>query len=111
MNFKVIKTSNIEYDGESFTINYSKLINGNELVQDNAGLMAISLVLNFLKKNSVFIAGMDGYSHEENENYEFEEYSYKASNEYYDKLNNSMYEVINNYRGKLNFITPSLFCK
>lgn len=111
LNLKVIKTSNIEYDGESFTINYSKLINDNELVQDNAGLMAISLVLNFLNKNSVFIAGMDGYSHEENENYEFEEFSYKASNEYYDKLNNSMYEVINNYRGKLNFITPSLFCK
>ena len=65
---KCIVTSNIPFDGVYYQTDYKSLLNGEEFVNDNAGLMVIKLLISFGAKK-VLLAGFDGYSHEPKENY------------------------------------------
>lgn len=65
---KCIITSNIAAVDVYLQVLYKSLLNSTEPVRDNAGLMLLQLLINNGVKR-VFIAGMDGYSPNSEENY------------------------------------------
>ena len=58
---KMIVTTNIETENTFCKIPYFSLINDKDVVSDNAGLMAVKLMI-FLGVKKIFLAGFDGYS-------------------------------------------------
>lgn len=107
---KTISTSNIKANNTYVSVDYFSLLNTVEPVRDNAGLMAIKFVVEELDVNQVYLVGMDGYSHDLNENYEAKEMSLFASEELMDAMNLGMKTVINEFKKSvnINFITSSL---
>ena len=69
---KSIVTSNIPALDVYLQVRYKDLLNGTDIVTDNAGLMLIKMLINFGVKK-VIIAGMDGYSANPEENYAVQE--------------------------------------
>ena len=67
-NNKLIGTSNIPQKGLYIRTQYKTLLNDFEGVEDNATLMLIQYLIN-LGVKKIYIAGMDGYSTEIEENY------------------------------------------
>ena len=65
---KCIVTSNIISDKVYLQTKYRDLLNDVETVRDNAGLMAIKLLIMYGVKE-IMLAGFDGYSHNTKENY------------------------------------------
>ena len=65
---KSIVTSNIPALDVYLQVRYKDLLNSTETVEDNAGLMLAKLLLQ-LGVKKLFIAGMDGYSGNSDENY------------------------------------------
>jgi len=65
---KCIVTSNIPSLDTYLQVRYKDLLNSVEDVQDNAGMMIIKLLID-LGVKKVFIAGMDGYSTNSNNDY------------------------------------------
>ena len=65
---KCIVTSNIPATDVYLRTSYKKLLSEREAVRDNAGLMAIKFLAD-MNVSEIFLAGFDGYSHNENENY------------------------------------------
>ncbi len=63
-----IITSNIVSDEAYVRVDYRSLLNGEEMVSDNAGLMAIAL-FHSLGASKIILAGFDGYSLDSAENY------------------------------------------
>lgn len=63
-----IITSNIVSDEAFARVDYRSLLNDEEMVSDNAGLMAISL-FHSLGASKIVLAGFDGYSPDSTENY------------------------------------------
>ena len=72
-NNKLIITSNISGNDFYLRVNYADLLNKIEAVEDNAGLMAIKFLIDIGVKE-IYIAGMDGYSRNANENYSAKEH-------------------------------------
>ncbi|MCM1139752.1 MAG: aldolase catalytic domain-containing protein [Muribaculum sp.] len=67
-HINLIHTSNIEVDeDDKIKVNYSSLLNSDDFVRDNSSLMLLNLLAK-LSPRKVLIAGMDGYSID-NENY------------------------------------------
>lgn len=62
-----ITTSNISSKDSFLQLKYHDLLNDDEIVKDNAGLMAIKLFMNHGVKKIV-LAGFDGYSYDLSEN-------------------------------------------
>jgi len=83
---KTIATSNIEAKDVYATIDYEKYLNSYEAVEDNATLMIIKYLTN-LEVNRIYIAGLDGFSHEVEDNYADFDMIIKTSNEIFDKRN------------------------
>lgn len=107
---KCIVTSNISTDGMFYRANYHELLNEDEMVSDNAGLMAIK----FLSMNSVeeiFLAGFDGYSHDVQENYSDSKLELITKNDVLDALNIGMCKVLKEYstKVKISFLTLPRF--
>ena len=65
---KCIVTSNIPSVDSYIKVKYGDLLNQEEAVHDNAGLMLIKLLIN-LGVSKIFLAGMDGYSLDPTMNY------------------------------------------
>ena len=65
---KCIVTSNIPADNVYLQTKYRDLLCDIEAVKDNAGLMAIKFFTQMGVKK-IYLAGFDGYSHDEKENY------------------------------------------
>lgn len=109
---KTIATSNI-VEGDCFVkVNYSDLINSDDLVFDNAGLMMIKLLIN-LGVKEVYLAGFDGYSYVNEQNYVANELKLIYQKDDSDALNRGINKVLNHYRNliKINFITTPKFLK
>ena len=110
LNKKVILTSNIATDKFFVKANYMDLINDEEKVFDNAGLMLIKLLIN-LGIQEVYLAGFDGYNYVNEQNYAKAsmELSYKKEN--FEEINNGMQKVLNQYGSKIriNYFTNSRF--
>ncbi len=105
-NNKIIVTSNIpDYDAYLRT-KYVELLNDEECVSDNAGLMAIKFfMLNGAKK--ILLAGFDGYSHDVLENYGNSEMSIMTRSDVLDAMNLGMSNVLRKFSKKieLEFVT------
>lgn len=90
---KCIATSNLPYDGVYYQVNYKDLLNDKEYVYDNAGLMAIKLLLSF-GVEEIYLAGFDGYSHELKDNYYDDNMSIIAKNVMLDNMNVGMNDML-----------------
>jgi len=103
---KCIVTSNIPYDGVYYQTDYKELLNNEEFVTDNAGLMAIKLLISF-GVDEIYLAGFDGYSHETKENYIDDKMAVVAKNAILDKMNYGMNIILNEFskRTSIHFLT------
>lgn len=103
---KCIVTSNIPATGTYLQVKYSGLLNGVEAVNDNAGLMAINLMIQYGVKK-VLVAGFDGYSHDSKENYANSQLAFITRNAVLDAMNVGMTEVLVQYsrRIEIEFLT------
>lgn len=98
---RFIVTSNINSEDESICADYSELINSEECVKDNAGLLAIKYFIDCNSKNIV-LAGFDGYSHDVQDNYSDDKMVLGTRNDVLDSMNRGMTKVLNEYSKSIN---------
>lgn len=98
---KAIVTSNIPSDGVYLQTQYRNLLNNNEAIKDNAGMMLIKYLIDFDVKEIV-IAGMDGYSHDNSENYFNNNMQLINKSKDLDTMNYAMTEILKDYSKKIN---------
>lgn len=104
--YKCIITSNISADGVYMQTEYCKLLNDVELVKDNAGLMLIKfLIQSGVEK--ILLAGMDGYSHDADENYAENRMMLISQTAVWDAMNAGMSKVLERFSREveISFIT------
>lgn len=109
---KCIVTSNIMFEQAYLKTEYELLLNGNESVRDNAGLMAVKF-FTMAGAQRLVLAGFDGYAHDSEENYADEKmllYTYKTTA---DAMNAGMEEVLKEYRKSIDiiFLTEQRYVK
>ena len=90
---RLIVTSNIPDQGAKYHVGYAGLLSQPEAVRDNAGLMLIKLLIQ-LGVKEIWLAGMDGYSHDANENYVQEQMRMTAKNQTLDAMNQGMCQAL-----------------
>lgn len=93
---KAICTSNINAIKGFARVKYGSLLNNVEAVQDNGCLMLIKLLIQ-LEVESVAIAGMDGYSHGDKENYASEKLASVKEARTIDMQNRGLEQVLLEY--------------
>ncbi|MDE6617169.1 MAG: 3-hydroxy-3-methylglutaryl-CoA lyase, partial [Lachnospiraceae bacterium] len=103
---KYIITSNIAADGAYLQADYRELLNGEENVTDNAGLMAIKFLIN-QGVQEILLAGFDGYSHDSKENYVDNQLAFITRNAVLDAMNSGMSKMLAKYskQTKIKFLT------
>ena len=110
INKPILITSNIENkpDG-AFMINYSSYLN-NSKMYDNAALMVLKLFVH-IKVTEIYIAGLDGFSNIQTENYVSDELINNAKESEIDERNNIMSQELSKFKNKikLNFLTKTLY--
>jgi len=107
---RLIHTSNIQTaDDTAFLVNYSSLLNEEDIIMDNSSLMALNLLAK-LKPNKVYLAGLDGYLPDK-ENYYAERLNLLQDKENILLQNKAMKSKLLDLSQKMNieFITPSLY--
>ena len=92
-----IVTSNIPVDGVYYRTKYRDLLNREEAVNDNAGLMAIRFLMDY-DISKIYLAGFDGYSHDVKENYGNSDMAFMTRNAVLDAMNIGMSKVLKEYR-------------
>lgn len=105
---KCIVTSNIPADGVYLQTKYSELLNDEEAVKDNAGMMLIQYLIHLGVKH-IFIAGMDGYSHDFEKNYVNEQMIYTTKPVVLDAMNRGMHIMLERFskEAEIIFLTYS----
>jgi 4-hydroxy 2-oxovalerate aldolase len=107
----LIYTSNINLESPSqhLMVNYSRLLNKEEIIMDNSSLMALNLLLR-LKPAKIYLAGLDGYIVSK-ENYYVERLNLIQNRENIILQNQAMKGRIKELKREmaLEFITPSLY--
>ncbi len=93
---KSIVTSNIPADNVYLQTNYRDLLNETDMVRDNAGLMLVKYLINLGVKN-IYLAGLDGYSHDREDNYADNKMAFITHNAVLDTMNNGIAEVLEQY--------------
>ena len=103
---KCIVTSNISVEGVYYQAKYKALLNAEEAVSDNAGLMAIRFLMDF-DVEGIYLVGFDGYSHDVRENYGNSELAFISRNAVLDAINKGMSKVLSEYgqKVKIRFVT------
>lgn len=107
---KCIVTSNIPAENVFLKVSYQSLLNKEKNVQDNAGLMLINLLIrNNAKK--VLLAGFDGYSPVESENYALPNMVVYRKKEILKEMNVEIQRVLQDYRKQIEmeFITQQKY--
>ena len=105
----VLFTSNVKSKPEFVaTLNYSSLLNDNELIYDNAGLMLMEL-LRQLGVKKICLAGFDGFIHNQTENYYETTQMGVMEQEQLDKINSAIEFQLKKFRNtiELEFITTT----
>lgn len=97
---KCIVTSNIPAEGTYYQTKYRELINSEEAVADNAGLMAIKFLYGFGVKD-IYLAGFDGYSHDVKENYGNNNMAFITKNIILDAMNIGMSKVLREFSSNI----------
>ena len=106
--YKCITTSNIPSDDVYAVVNYCDLINDKEAVEDNAGMMAIKMLI-LCGAKKVYRAGLDGYSHDSSDNYGDKSMEFMAKSDVSDKRNEGMKAVLKEFSSQIpiEFITEN----
>lgn len=101
---KTITTSNVSTKNVYATIEYAKYLNNYEAVEDNALLMLLS----FLRERDVkdiLLAGVDGFSHDIENNYADSEMIIKTSNDVFDLRNKGINEYILSFKKQRSIVS------
>lgn len=109
---RCIITSNITASDVYYQTKYRDLLNSVDVVRDNAALMAIRFLINSgIKK--IYLAGIDGYSHDARENYGKDDMAFFTRNAIYDAMNLGMSKVLKEYAEiiSMEFITEPRFVR
>lgn len=109
---KSIVTSNIPALDVYLQVKYRDLINTIESVKDNAGLMLIRFLINLGVKR-IYIAGMDGYSVNSDENYADQRMNFYVEKAICEKKNAGMITVLKEFDKDVEFVfvtTPRYIC-
>lgn len=103
---KCIVTSNIPADNVYIQTKYRDLLCDIDAVKDNAGLMAIKFFAQIGVKK-IYLAGFDGYSHDEKENYGESSMAFVTKSAVLDAMNQGMTQMLKKYNGlvELKFLT------
>lgn len=97
---KSIVTSNIPAVDVYLQVRYKDLLNCTEAVEDNAGLMLIKFLINQgIRK--IYIAGMDGYSPNSDENYADQRMNFFTEKEMAKKKNFGMISLLKEYKKQI----------
>lgn len=107
---KLILTSNISAEEYFLKINYSELLSEENMVRDNAGLMAIRfLCQNQIKE--IALAGYDGYQYEDWLNYVDREMKIDSIGEKKHELNTFIKAELEKLEDKveLKYLTPTIY--
>jgi len=109
---KCIVTSNIVSDEIYYQTQYRDLLNTEEAVADNAGLMAIRFLV-MQNVDSIQLVGFDGYSHDFSENYGSTKMEIITRNAVLDAMNAGMSKVLKKYSIDVNihFLTQPRYVK
>lgn len=91
-----IVTSNIPCEDTYYKVKYRDLLLKEEMVRDNAGLMAIKFLI-LQGVNKIFLVGFDGYSHDTTQNYAISDMELIQNKAYFDGVNNGMSIVLREY--------------
>ena len=107
---RCIVTSNIKESQAFATVQYEKLLASIQSVQDNAGLMAVKLMI-ALGKKEVYLAGFDGYSHNAEENYAPFSKMLLTKSTIVDEMNQGISDMLRIYGEQIDirFITHSIY--
>ena len=93
---KSIITSNISAVDVYLQVRYKDLLNDEDVVRDNAGLMLVKFLID-QKISKIYIAGMDGYSQNSEENYADKRMEFITEKELAIKRNEGMSRVLTKY--------------
>ena len=109
---RCIITSNISATDVYYQTKYRDLLNSEEFVRDNAALMAIKFLMGFGVKE-IYLAGIDGYSHDARENYGKDNMAFFTRNAVLDAINEGMYKVLKELCRDINikFLTKTKYLK
>ena len=83
---RCIVTSNIPAEDAYLKTDYQTLLNDVKAVRDNAGLMAIKMLIEY-GVTEIYLAGFDGYSHDFERNYGTEKLTFFTKNAVLDSIN------------------------
>lgn len=113
-NVTVIITSNILTDSSDdlYVVDYSSYTNEEQCISDNAGLMCI----NFLKKigvREVVLAGFDGFSQNENENFYDSSMAMSVESEMLMRMNTATSKKLKQFKSQIDisFLTDTVYGK
>ena len=97
---KIILTSNIRTDApHAYVVDYASLLNTEELVKDNAGMMLVALLIQAGAKE-ILLAGFDGYSPEE-ENFADQNMEFRKSFSVMQGMNKGMSAALAQYQKQI----------
>ncbi len=107
---KCIVTSNIPAVDAYLQTKYKDLLNDNEAVKDNAGMMLVRFLID-LGAKTVYIAGIDGYSTDPNRNFADERMNFYTQKAVFEAMNTGMSEVLNEYKKEIDieYVTTPRF--
>lgn len=103
---KCIVTANIPADSVYLQTRYYDLLMAEDAIKDNAGLMAIKFFISLGVKN-FYLAGFDGYSYDEQQNYAYQSMEMITKKAMVDAMNTGMCKTLELLREKasIEFIT------
>lgn len=107
---KCIVTSNIFAEEVYAQVKYDELLVPIASVQDNAGMMAIRLMIE-LGAEEIYLAGFDGYSHFSEDNYSLCQRALITKPELADAMNEGISQMIRQFENEIpvRFITKSIY--
>ena len=100
---KMVVTSNIPSDGVYLQTNYAELLNSLETVRDNAGIMLIKYLIK-MGVQKVVLAGIDGYSHDESQNYAERQMAMITRKAIQDAMNIGMSTMLTEYSKQIEIV-------
>ncbi|MBR1731492.1 MAG: 3-hydroxy-3-methylglutaryl-CoA lyase, partial [Ruminococcus sp.] len=93
---KCIVTSNVPAGKAYLSTPYKELLNNEDAVKDNAGLMAVRFFMNRGVKE-IYLAGFDGYTHDVKQNYGDSKLEFISKNAVLDAMNEGMNKMLSRY--------------
>lgn len=109
---RLIVTSNIDMENAYLTVNYEELLCDISGIEDNAAMMLIKYLIK-LGVQEIYLAGIDGYSYDNEENYALDKMQFVTGRATLEKMNKGMQEMLWVFAGQcdLHFLTSARHLK